>query len=132
MFLPVVALTPFPFSDSMTPLLRILLRVTTGRESLCMTQLYLMLALLLTTLVAIFALQNADEVTVRFLVWTFQTSVVIVILTSAGMGALLAALLSLPQTLRARRRMKESEEKLERLSRQLGGSQMWEAVNEEE
>ncbi len=97
-----------------------------------MTQLYLMLALLLTTLVAIFALQNADEVTVRFLVWTFQTSVVIVILTSAGMGALLATLLSLPQTLRARRRMKESEEKLERLSRQLGGSQMWEAVNEEE
>ena len=97
-----------------------------------MTQLYLMLALLLTTLVAIFALQNADEVTVRFLVWTFQTSVVIVILASAGMGALLAALLSLPQTLRARRRMKESEEKLERLSRQLGGSQMWEAGNEEE
>jgi uncharacterized integral membrane protein len=97
-----------------------------------MTQLYLMLALLLTTLVAIFALQNADEVTVRFLVWTFQTSVVIVILISAGMGALLAALVSLPQTLKARRRLRESEKRLEQLGKQRGGAEGWEALHEEE
>jgi lipopolysaccharide assembly protein A len=97
-----------------------------------MTQLYLLFALVLTTLVAIFALQNAGEVTVRFLVWTFQTSVVIVILMSAGTGALLAALVSLPQTLKARRRLRESEKKLDQLTRQLGGAEGWEAFHEEE
>lgn len=97
-----------------------------------MKQLYLVFALLLTTLVAIFALQNADQVRVRFLVWTFQTSVVIVILMSAGMGALLAALVSLPQTWKARRRLRESEEKLEHLARQFGGSEGREPVQEEE
>lgn len=97
-----------------------------------MTQLYLLFALLLTTLVAIFAVQNATEVTVRFLVWTFRTSVVIVILLSAGMGALLAALVSLPQTLKVRRRLRESEKKVERLSSHLGGAEGWEAHHEEE
>ncbi len=97
-----------------------------------MTQLYLLFALLLTTLVAIFALQNADQVTIRFLVWTFQTSVVIVILMSAGMGALLAALVSLPQTLKAKRRLRESEKRLDRLNKQLGSGEGWEAFHEEE
>lgn len=97
-----------------------------------MTQLYLLFALLLTTLVAIFAVQNAGEVTVRFLIWTFQTSVVIVILISAGMGALLAAVVSLPQTLKARRRLRESDKRLEQLKRQLGGAEDWEESHEEE
>jgi uncharacterized integral membrane protein len=97
-----------------------------------MTQLYLLFALLLTTLVAIFAVQNAGEVTVRFLIWTFQTSVVIVILMSAGMGALLAAVVSLPQTLKARRRLRESDKRLEQLTSQLGGTEGWEGFHEEE
>ena len=59
-----------------------------------MTQLYLIFALLLALLVAIFAVQNAERVTIDFLVWTFQTSLVIVILVSAGVGALLAALIA--------------------------------------
>ncbi|MFQ5882913.1 MAG: lipopolysaccharide assembly LapA domain-containing protein [Candidatus Methylomirabilales bacterium] len=88
-----------------------------------MRQLYLILALLLATLVAIFAIQNADRVTVRFLVWTFQTSLVIVILISAGVGALLAALVSLPQSLKMRRQLRQSEGRLARLTEQhqLGG-----------
>jgi uncharacterized integral membrane protein len=81
-----------------------------------MTQFYLILALVLATLVAIFAVQNAQEVSVRFLVWTFQSSVVVVILISLGVGALLAALISLPQSLKSRRRLRESEKRLERLA----------------
>ncbi len=96
-----------------------------------MTQFYLILALVLATLVAIFAVQNAQEVNVRFLVWTFQSSVVIVILISLGVGALLAALISLPQTLKARRRLKESEKRLERLAGQFGESEAWEVPREE-
>ncbi|MEE9154049.1 MAG: LapA family protein [candidate division NC10 bacterium] len=97
-----------------------------------MTQLYLIFALLLALLVAIFAVQNAERVTIDFLVWTFQTSLVIVILVSAGVGALLAALISLPQTLTARRRLRESEKKLERLAVELGGSEEWGVPDEEE
>ena len=81
-----------------------------------MAQFYVIIALLLATLVAIFAVQNAQEVNIRFLVWTFQSSVVVVILISLGVGALLAALMSLPQILRARRRLRESEGRLERLA----------------
>ncbi|MFQ5848756.1 MAG: lipopolysaccharide assembly LapA domain-containing protein [Candidatus Methylomirabilales bacterium] len=97
-----------------------------------MTQLYLILALLLATLVAVFAVQNAEEVTVRFLVWTFQSSVVVVILISAGLGVLLTALISLPQTLKARRRLRESEARLKHQAGALGGSDAWEATHGEE
>lgn len=96
-----------------------------------MRQFYLIVALLLATLVAIFAVQNAAEVTVRFLVWTFESSVVVVILVSVGMGALLAALISLPQTVKARRRLKETEAKLEHLTNRFGGSEGWEKLQEE-
>jgi uncharacterized integral membrane protein len=85
-------------------------------ENPLMSQFYLILALVLATLVAIFAVQNAQEVSVRFLVWTFQSSVVVVILISLGVGALLAALMSLPQVLKGRRRLRESEKRLERLA----------------
>ena len=96
-----------------------------------MTQFYLILALVLATLVAIFAVQNAQEVNVRFLVWTFQSSVVVVILISLGVGALLAALISLPQMLRARRRFTESERRLERLAGRIDVSEGSEVPREE-
>ena len=96
-----------------------------------MTQFYLVLALVLATLVAIFAVQNAQEVNIRFLVWTFQSSVVVVILISLGVGALLAALMSLPQMLRARRRFMESERRLEHLAGHIDVSEGSEVPREE-
>ena len=96
-----------------------------------MAQFYVIIALLLATLVAIFAVQNAQEVNIRFLVWTFQSSVVVVILISLGVGALLAALMSLPQMLRARRRFMESERRLERLAGHIEVSEGSEVPREE-
>jgi uncharacterized integral membrane protein len=109
-------LTLHPFSDSIPTILIILTSATGERENRLMNQFYLILALVLAILVAIFAVQNAQEVSVRFLLWTFQSSVVVVILISLGVGALLAALMSLPQMLRASRRLKESERQRERLA----------------
>jgi uncharacterized integral membrane protein len=123
-------LTPSPFSDSITVLLEIAL--TRKWESPPMTQFYLIVALLLATVVAIFAVQNAQEVTVRFLAWSFQSSVVVVILISAGLGALLAALISLPQTMKAWRRLRESERRLKHLAGQSEGLEAWEAPHGEE
>ena len=119
------------FSDSIPTILIILTPAIKERENPLMTQFYLILALVLATLVAIFAVQNAQEVNVRFLVWTFQSSVVIVILISLGVGALLAALMSLPQMLRGRRRLRESERQLERLAGQIDVSEGSEVPREE-
>ena len=55
----------------------------------------LILALVLAMVTALFALQNTDMVTVQFLFWEHQTSLVLVILGSAGSGIALALLASL-------------------------------------
>ncbi len=55
----------------------------------------LFLALVLASLTAIFALQNTDAVTVRFVLWEYQTSLVLVILGSVGVGIVLTFLSSL-------------------------------------
>jgi len=96
-----------------------------------MSQFYLILTLVLAILVAVFAVQNAQEVNIRFLVWTFQSSVVVVILISLGVGALLAALISLPQTLKTKRRFRESEKRLERLAGHIDESQGSDVPREE-
>jgi len=55
----------------------------------------LIAALLLAIGTAAFALQNTDTVTVEFLAWEYQTSLVLVILGSVGSGIVLALLASI-------------------------------------
>lgn len=63
---------------------------------------YVIFALIFASVGAIFALQNATAVTVSFAVWSFQTSLVLVILGSATVGALITLLLSMPMQIRLR------------------------------
>jgi len=60
----------------------------------------LFLALVLASLTAVFALQNTDAVTVRMLMWEYQTSLVLVILGSVGVGIALTFLSSLGRRFR--------------------------------
>lgn len=60
-------------------------------------------ALAFALIVATFALQNASIVTVSFAVWSFQTSLVLIILGSAAVGALIVLLLAAPVQFRLRR-----------------------------
>ncbi|HEY5627543.1 MAG TPA: LapA family protein [Nitrospira sp.] len=55
----------------------------------------LFLAMVLALVTAAFALQNTEAVTVRLLLWEYQTSLVLVILGSAGSGVVLTFLASL-------------------------------------
>lgn len=55
----------------------------------------LIVALLLAIGTAAFALQNTDTVTVEFLAWEYQTSLVLIILGSVGSGIVLALLASI-------------------------------------
>lgn len=84
-----------------------------------MVQVYLFAALVLAVLVATFAVQNAIPVAVKFLAWNFESSLVIVILLAAGVGAFAAALVSLPQALRAWARLRQREAEVARLQGQV-------------
>lgn len=84
----------------------------------------LLLALLFTLMIAIFAAQNAQPVEIRFLSWGWVTSLVVVIVGSATLGALLASTLSLVrqvsmkvQARERQNRLRQVEQELERFQR---------------
>ncbi|MBI1864645.1 MAG: LapA family protein [Nitrospirae bacterium] len=79
-------------------------------------QIVLIVALIISIAVAVFAIQNSVPVVVSFLAWEARTSLVILILGSALAGAVVSALLAsvrwvrLSKELRAsRRRIREME-----------------------
>lgn len=55
-------------------------------------QIMLVVALLFASFVALFALQNAQTVAVRFFAWEMSTSVAVIVLLSAAVGAIFAML----------------------------------------
>jgi uncharacterized integral membrane protein len=75
----------------------------------------LIVFLLLATGVAIFAVQNAGPVVVRFGFWSLEMSLVVVILVAMALGAAMAALLSLPGWVRDRRTLRHQARELEAL-----------------
>ncbi|OGB95911.1 MAG: hypothetical protein A3G35_00830, partial [candidate division NC10 bacterium RIFCSPLOWO2_12_FULL_66_18] len=62
---------------------------------------------------AVFAIQNAGPVTLRFGFWSVETSLVVVILVAAAAGAAVASLLGLPGWMRNRRRLRLQARELE-------------------
>ncbi len=79
---------------------------------------FLAIALIIALAIAIFAVNNSTTVTLSFLMWQFQASLVVVILGSAALGATVVALLGLLRQismnfklwdLRARLRKAENE-----------------------
>lgn len=83
-------------------------------------QYYLIAGMLVTLAFAIFAVQNAAPVDVRFLTWKFeQISLVLVILISAILGAGLGLLSSVGSQFRLRRNIKELNLKQRDLQKEL-------------
>ena len=80
-----------------------------------MGQTALIIFLLLATGVAIFAVQNAGPVTVRFGFWSLEMSLVVVILVAAALGAVMTSLVSLPGWFRDRRLLRQQTRELETL-----------------
>ena len=78
-----------------------------------MGQAALILSLILAIAVAVFAIQNAGPVTLRFGFWSVETSLVVVILVAAAAGAAVASLLGLPGWMRNRRRLRLQARELE-------------------
>ncbi|MGI9860160.1 LapA family protein [Moorella naiadis] len=83
-------------------------------------QIYSLLAILFALLVAIFAVQNAVAVNIRFLAWQFpEISLVLVILGAAAFGALVVFLLGLVRQVRASREIRQLRQENHRLAANL-------------
>jgi uncharacterized integral membrane protein len=63
-------------------------------------------AFFIAVLTSVFALQNTTRVTVRLLLWQYETSLVLVILGAAVLGALLASLLAIGSAWRRARKFR--------------------------
>lgn len=71
----------------------------------------LLFALAFSLVVAVFAIQNSLPVIVSFVTWSFQTSLVIVILGAATFGALAVISLAIPMQLKARWDLKRARQR---------------------
>ncbi len=81
---------------------------------------FLVLALISSLLVAVFAVQNAGGVDIRFFVWTFQgVSLVLVILGSAAVGACLAYMLGMLKQVRLSLKLRETQAQVRKLHDEL-------------
>ncbi|MBA4144071.1 MAG: LapA family protein [Nitrosospira sp.] len=65
-------------------------------------QLLLILGIALAIAAVAFALQNNATVTVTLGIWSFDSSLAMVLLMAVGVGALIAALVSLPDVIKSR------------------------------
>jgi putative membrane protein len=75
---------------------------------------FLWIVFLIVVAVAIFAVQNsaAPLITIKFLLWKFETSLVYAILGSIVLGILLILLFWIPRVLRASFRSKMPDQKI--------------------
>lgn len=78
-------------------------------------QVLLISALVFSLLVAIFAVQNAVQVTVSLLFWNFQTSLVLVILSAAVVGAFIMFSLAMWRQFNLKKKIKEYEDRVKKM-----------------
>lgn len=77
---------------------------------------YLLLTLIVSAVVAMFAVQNALVVPVSFFVWTFQGSLVLVIIGAVAVGALWAFLLAMCWRFKMSRKLSHKEQEVRGLT----------------
>ena len=92
----------------------------------------LLLALLFALILAIFAAQNAKPVVIQFLGWEWITSLVVVIVGSAALGALLVGTLSLVRQVGMRMQVRDRQNRLRQAEQQLEQAQRRLAEQEQE
>jgi putative membrane protein len=81
------------------------------------------LVLLMAVGILVFAIQNSSAplLTLKFLVWKFETSLIYALLGSAGVGILMILFLWIPKAIRSSIRLRESKKKIENLEKMLYG-----------
>ena len=82
-------------------------------------QIFLFLALIISVLAVIFAVQNNDPATVSFAMWKFNGSLALILLVAIAAGALISFFVSLPTNLRTRWTIRQQRKKLTELESSL-------------
>ncbi len=80
---------------------------------------YLILAAVLGIFVAVFAIQNAAAVTVKFLFWEFESSLAVLIILAMLAGMLLVFLISIPGRIKRRKELYDRDKKIRELEKKL-------------
>jgi putative membrane protein len=76
---------------------------------------YVILALVFAVFVALFAVQNAGQITVTFLAWQWDTSVAVVILGAAALGAAFGGLLAVVREIQLKLKLRAAQGRVRRL-----------------
>ena len=82
------------------------------------------ISLLFSALVAAFAIQNADSVSIRFLLYEFKISQAIVVLGSAILGAIIVVFLGLIKQIRQGMKIKQLTKEITKLTEEQNMLQM--------
>jgi putative membrane protein len=80
-------------------------------------QIFYWLVLFVVIGIAIFSVQNSNIplITIKFLIWRFETSLIYTILGSIGIGILMTLFLWIPRAIKGSIRSKELKKKIENL-----------------
>jgi uncharacterized integral membrane protein len=81
--------------------------------------LLLAVALIVSILAGVFALQNAIPISVSFLLWKIDGSLALVLLITFALGCLVSFLVLIPSTVRRRRAFSQQNKQIAGLERQL-------------
>jgi len=82
-------------------------------------QIFLFLALIISVLAVIFAVQNNDPATVSFAMWKFNGSLALILLVAVAAGALISFFVSLPTNLKTRWTIRQQRKRLSELESSL-------------
>ncbi len=75
----------------------------------------LVAALILVFLAVAFALQNNEPITIQFFAWTFEGSLVLVLLTTLALGIIISVLASLPSQIKKSRTIAQQQKTITNL-----------------
>ncbi len=79
----------------------------------------LIAALIIVFLAVAFSLQNAIPITIQFFKWTFEGSLVLVLLTTLFLGVLIHLLASMPSRLKKARQIAQLQKRISELEHAL-------------
>jgi len=80
-------------------------------------QLKIIAAIFFAMVGVVFSMQNHVPVTVNFLLWRFDSSLALVLLSSLALGAIIVALLTTPATVRRQWQLARQKRRIEELER---------------
>ena len=83
----------------------------------------LLVALLIVFFAVAFSLQNSVEITIQFFAWTFQGSLVLVLLTTLALGVIISLLATMPSQIKKNRLIAKQNKTIEELEQSLSNQQ---------